>query len=160
MNIKYQQQMLGLSLQLDQSLIESMEKTARNHFPNEFGGVLVGKYSEDGRTVFLKNFICPKKYKQSPIFFERETKFINRELKRIYEVSQGQLFYVGEWHTHPNMRPIPSLHDLKSMQKLLAQDIKINNPLLLIIGGTKYDLNIQCYLMHQNKLIKYEASQP
>lgn len=159
MNIKYYLKALELNLEISQSISERIKAITLSHFPNEFGGVLVGSYSENGQTVFIDDFICPKKYKQSPVFFERQTKYINEELRRIYKASKGQIFYIGEWHSHPNMKPVPSLHDLLSMRKLLVQDIKIKNPLLLIVGGTKSDLKIECFLTQNDKLLKYEQSQ-
>jgi integrative and conjugative element protein (TIGR02256 family) len=160
MNIEYEQKDINLKIIISEELIAEMKAIAFKHFPNEFGGVLVGTYSEDGLTVCIQKLICPKKYKQTPTFFKRKTTFINKKLKEVYEVSNGKEIYIGEWHSHPNMSAYPSLHDLLSMRKILKQDIKITNPLLLIVGGTETNLHINYFIIYHKKLLKYEQSKP
>lgn len=155
MSIKYIQQETGLYLSINHSLLESMKQLTLQHFPNEFGGVLVGNYALNGTQVNVIDFICPQQYQQSPTYFKRETTFINEKLEDIYLTTKGNIFYIGEWHSHPNIIAAHSHHDYMSMCQLLPTETKIENPLLLIIGGRKTNLNIQFYLLVKKKLLPY-----
>ncbi len=153
--IRYEQ--LNLRLIIDHDVYEKIVLATQKHFPNEFGGVLVGSY-DSRKSATIKGIICPKEYENSPVFFKRYSKFINKQLKKIYSESNGAIYYLGEWHSHPNMVANPSAHDKKSMQKLVTEsDLKITNPILLIIGGRKSKLYSRCYLYYGKELLEYQS---
>ena len=42
--------------------------------------------------------------------------------------------YLGEWHSHPTFPPLPSLHDIKSMQEIVTDsDTGANFAVLIIV---------------------------
>jgi len=58
-----------VELVIDQELLDNIGKSGIVHFPNEFGGFLIGKYSDDYNTLFITDYILPKSYKGSRYLF-------------------------------------------------------------------------------------------
>lgn len=57
--------------------------------------------------------------------------------------TQGKLYVVGTWHTHPGGRGIPSLTDLATFREAYAIDHEHGVPSLFVIQG---DEGMQVYL--------------
>lgn len=107
------------------------------HYPKEFGGILIGHYSEDMKICYVVDTIIPKKYKSAKYSFERGKEGLEKELKTFYE-GKPRLIYVGEWHTHPDMMPEPSETDKQALKEISNHnEVNIANPLLLILSNTK-----------------------
>ena len=47
------------------------------------------------------------------------------------------LFFLGDWHTHPEPLPIPSLQDLQSIREAFKKSSHHLNGFLLVIAGTE-----------------------
>jgi integrative and conjugative element protein (TIGR02256 family) len=147
---------IGLSLEVDDELLYSLAEKGKSHSPNEFGGFLVGYYSNDNKHLFITDSIFPKKIKASKYFFERSTKGIEKKLKNYYGQNPKK-FYVGEWHTHPDSSPIPSDTDILAINAIINnKNSGIANPVLLIIGYSKTQIIFGFYVCFKNKLYKYE----
>lgn len=128
----------------------------REKYPNEFGGLLLGRYSHSNRRVEIKDFILCKSYKSSRYFFERGIEGLKEQLLKHYN-SIPSLIYVGEWHTHPDNPPIPSQTDLSAMRMLVAnKNVLITNPVLIIFGISSRLASLKIYLFYDNNLIEYE----
>ena len=89
-----------LDLYVEESLFERIGAIALKHFPNEFGGFLVGKYSTDFKSVEITDVILPTKYKSTPTQFQRSIDGLERVIEKLFK--EKQEYYIGEWHTHPN----------------------------------------------------------
>lgn len=63
----------------------------------------------------------------------------NAERKEIREFFKNGLHYVGDWHTHPESRPVASGEDLRSMNDLVARSQYELPGFLMIIVGTNSD---------------------
>ncbi len=148
---------IKLSVSIDEKLLTQLTEIGKKHYPNEFGGFLMGNYSDDLTQVNITNTVLPIKYKASKYQFERETTGINKTLKRYYE-QIPKTYYIGEWHTHPDNLPIPSTTDINAINKIINnKDHTIQNPILLIIGYTKQSVEYGFYVHFKNKLYKYET---
>lgn len=147
---------IGLSLEADDKLLDSLVEKGKSHYPNEFGGFLVGYCSDDNKHLCITNTILPKKYKASKYSFERTTKDIDKELDSYYKETPKK-FYVGEWHTHPNNSPIPSSTDISAINTIINnQNTCLANPVLLIVGYSKMQIDFGFYVWFKNKLHRYE----
>jgi integrative and conjugative element protein (TIGR02256 family) len=147
---------IGLSLEVDDELLNSVVEKGKSHYPNEFGGFLVGYYSDDNSRLHITNMILPKSFKASKYSFERSTKGIVKKLETFYK-GVPKNFYVGEWHTHPDNSPIPSIKDIAAVSAIInCQNACIANPVLLIIGYSKIKVDFGFYVWFENKLCKYE----
>ena len=147
---------IGLSLEVDNELLNRLIEKGKSHYPNEFGGFLVGYYSNDNRHLHIVDSILPKNFKASKYSFERSTKGIKKKLTDYYKETPKK-FYVGEWHTHPDNIPILSSTDISAINVIINnQNSCIANPVLLIIGYSKTQVDLGFYVHFENKLYRYE----
>lgn len=147
---------IGLSLEVEDELLNKLLEIGKTHYPKEFGGFLIGYYSEDNKHLHIIDTILPKSYQASKYNFERSTKGIENELTGYYS-EQPKKIYIGEWHTHPDNSPIPSLTDISAIYTIINnKETSIANPVLLIIGYSKTTVDFGFYVWFENKLYKYE----
>lgn len=145
----------NVRLVVDEALINELAKVGMKHFPNEFGGFLIGKYSDDFKTLYIGTYLLPVKFKNSPTLFQRSINGIEKKFTKVFEESQQ--YYVGEWHTHPNGSTKYSSTDLHAMNKTVECDtVHITNPVLLILSISRDKINdYTFYYYDTNKLIPY-----
>ncbi len=101
---------------------------------HETGGILIGKYSSDGRIALISEITShPKDSISSSITFLRGIVGLKELLTARW--SEG-FHYVGEWHYHPGGSPEPSGTDMHAMRSI-AENSKYScrEPILVIVGG-------------------------
>lgn len=103
--------------------------------PNETGGILIGRYSEDLKWAEITESTGPPTGSEHGHFlFIRSTTNLIKYLNRLWKTSQ---YYLGEWHYHPDATSTPSSIDMATMQKLSKyHQLHCPEPVLIIIGGT------------------------
>lgn len=145
----------NINLIIEDSLYEQLCLLGKDHFPNEFGGLLFGEYQDDFKTLQISKTILPIKHKGLPFIFERSTDGLDKLIETLY--LEDKLYYVGEWHTHPNGNSMFSKLDLQSMIEIAKCDtVKINNPILLILGiSNKKVKEYSVYYYKNQNLLKY-----
>ncbi|MDX8339768.1 Mov34/MPN/PAD-1 family protein [Draconibacterium sp. IB214405] len=101
----------------------------------ETGGVLIGNTSED--TIYVEkasnggtNAI------HELLYFRADPNFIDMFIDMEVANSKCQLRYLGEWHTHPEVIPAPSIKDLQSLNEIA--DSSDDFCILLIIGNKDF----------------------
>ncbi|GGZ56505.1 Mov34/MPN/PAD-1 family protein [Mesonia mobilis] len=136
-------------------VLNKISNLARKKYPKEFGGFLLGNYSNDFNELFLEKAIEPKVYKSSSMSFERDIDGLDKYFKEVYN-KQG-IYYVGEWHTHPDGSIKYSSTDLKTMKNIVdCKSVKILNPILSIISLSEKEIDFGFYIYKKGKLYKYE----
>lgn len=145
-----------MGLIIEDDLLNRLGKLGVTHFPNEFGGFLIGYYADNFKTVFVTDCILPKKYKGSSFGFERSVDGLERSFNKLF--SQKKQYYVGEWHTHPNGSTMFSQTDLYAMINAVeCETVQITNPILLILSvGRRKITGYRFYYYQDKKLIPYE----
>lgn len=147
---------IGLSIEAEDELLNSLVEKGKSHYPNEFGGFLVGYYADDNKHLHITDTILPKSFKASKYSFERSTKGIEKKLGNYFKETPKK-FYVGEWHTHPDNSPIPSSTDISAINAIINNQYAcLANPVLLIIGYSKTQVDFGFYVWFENKLYRYE----
>lgn len=148
---------IGLSIEIPIELLNFLSNEGAKHSPNEFGGLLIGRYVENSKTCLIESAVLPKKFKSSRYYFERGKAGLKKKLIDYYN-SNPRLFYVGEWHTHNSNSIAPSSVDMIAMQTIEEYtNLGIISPLLLIIGLDGDDYSIGFYIQYKKKLYKYEC---
>lgn len=145
-----------LELIIKDDLLKGIRDLAIKQYPNEFGGFLIGQYTNNFKTVEITNVILPLEYKGYPTSFLRLTNNIKDIFSNIFNNS-GQ-YYVGEWHSHPNGSTKYSQTDLNAMIEIVDCDtVSIKNPILLILSVNNKSMNGFTFYCYDNKkLIPYE----
>ena len=157
MNIKFEQKDLEWGIYISEKLLSELEEKALSHYPNEFGGILIGYYSDDKKKAHVIQQMSPTVYKNSPTKFTREVADLNSFLAQIHIATDGQMIYLGEWHSHPNGSTGYSKTDYQSMESIAKdKNIAVNNPLMLIVGGVSQSINLTFYVYKNSKLYSYE----
>jgi len=86
-------------------------------------GVLVGSHSGDRGCIWLEDLTQPLEADKSARFsFRLQDPGHQRFVDRSFNESDGQLGYVGTWHTHPEKDPVPSKIDLEDWQRCMARN--------------------------------------
>ncbi|MEP1085210.1 MULTISPECIES: Mov34/MPN/PAD-1 family protein [Bacteroidota] len=146
---------IGLSIEVGDELLNSLIVKGKSHYPNEFGGFLIGHYSDDQKHLNITNTIFPINFKASKNSFERNTYGIEKKLAAYY-IETPKKIYVGEWHTHPDNSPVPSNMDILAVNSITNYpNACLSNPVLLIIGYSKTEVDFGFYVWFENKLNKY-----
>jgi proteasome lid subunit RPN8/RPN11 len=96
-------------LRLDEQLVLDIKAHAVHDYPHECGGMLIGKFGDDRKEVFVT----------FPIENAREDSRNNRILLLPKDVLRAEKYareykldVVGYYHSHPNAPAVPSQYDL------------------------------------------------
>lgn len=119
------------------SVLEVMNRhmQTKSNAPEQ-GGILLGRVYEN-KFVVEKISTPTELDKCSRYNFERHR--LSAQLVINYEFfnSNGQIMYLGEWHTHPEDFPTPSSVDRKMIKSQLANNKIYVSCLILVIKGRK-----------------------
>lgn len=129
--MKYKLPFRGLSLKIEDKLLEYMYSKALDTYPNEVGGMLAGRY-ESKNSAIVEHIVMPKEISGSHNEFVRDT----AGLEELWaELKNESIEYLGEWHTHPNGSSHYSRTDLHAMNEIVKDEyVSILNPILLILS--------------------------
>lgn len=154
--MKFSNKHKQVDLLVDENLLDEIAKVGIDNYPNECGGFLVGKYSEDSMELYITGSILPIRQKASSLFFERSSEGMKETLNELYR--QKQHYYIGEWHTHPNGSTMYSQPDLNAMIEIEScNTVNIENPILLILSVDRESSQDFTFYLYDNKrLFPYE----
>jgi integrative and conjugative element protein (TIGR02256 family) len=123
----------GQRLILEAPVIEHLEGhrqlTSRHR---EAGGQLFATFSND--TIIIKEATGPRRSDYRTRTSYRPDR--KAEQQEILEHHRRGLNYVGDWHTHPSPRPLPSHLDYQSIQASVRQSVHQLDGFVLIVVGT------------------------
>jgi len=129
---------------LSSNVKEKFEKY-RNCLPKkESGGILLGRICLNDFIV-IEDITEPSlKDKAGLLFFKRDKKTAQQVINERWESSQGEIIYLGEWHTHNERFPTPSSVDRKMIKDLLLESkMEIDFLITIIIGMKSNFVGIQ-----------------
>ena len=143
-----------LKVTIEDKVLNELNKSAMESYPNETGGFLVGQYTTNNH-AHVSCLIQPAKKRCKPYSFERSTEGMKKIWDKLYE--QG-LIYLGEWHTHPNGTCNYSSTDLMAIRSIAScADVHITRLLMLILSVNKTKIQPIClYQLNKNQLIKFK----
>lgn len=99
-------------------------------YSKESAGVLIGE--RRGVHIIIKTLSEPSPWDIRRRFMvDRVSKHHQKAVDNAFKKSNGEWHYLGEWHTHPEDVPIPSMTDYTSWHK----NLKSSDPFILIIAG-------------------------
>ena len=129
------------------------------HFPNETGGLLIGKVESDCVMIRAATGPGPDAHHTSTRF-KRDGDYSQEILDSIVKQSGGTIDYIGEWHSHP-YKSQPSNTDINSMKWIAShEDYAITEPTMLLCVCTGHNSwKIRCYSFFNNTINLLETSQ-
>jgi hypothetical protein len=132
-----QQQIGDWKLILDQKLLDRLATLRASKLPNETGGVLIGHYDLDRKTIYVVDTIpSPPDSAEWPTLYIRGSEGLLTQVQAVGDRTGGQLEYVGEWHSHPDDCPtLPSNDDLLVFAWLTEHLAVAGLPALMAIVG-------------------------
>jgi proteasome lid subunit RPN8/RPN11 len=133
----FRQQVGEWSLILDGKLLDRLAALRGGKLPNETGGVLIGHYDLDRKTVYVVDTIpSPPDSAEWPTLYIRGSEGLLAQVQAVGDRTGGQLEYVGEWHSHPDGCPtLPSDDDLLVFAWLTEHLAVAGLPALMAIVG-------------------------
>lgn len=112
----------------------------------ETGGVLLGTFDMERKVMYVFDTIeAPDDSKESNASFERGVAGVIDEFEKYRKITDGQIQYFGEWHSHPKgCAPTPSGFDEKLYTYLHEKLSRQGYPVLMaIIGNNAYKLKFK-----------------
>jgi proteasome lid subunit RPN8/RPN11 len=125
------------TLILDAELLEKLHGLRSAKLPNETGGVLLGVYDLDRKTIYIVDTISsPPDSEEWPTLYIRGSEGLLEQVQSVAKRTGSQLEYVGEWHSHPdNCATRPSPDDLQVFAWLTEHMATAGLPALMAIVG-------------------------
>lgn len=121
------------------SLVDELISHCVRKWPNETGGILVGRYTSSlDLAVVTRVLAPPPDSKHGRTCFVRGTRGLQELLRRLWRrPREAREYYLGEWHLHPGGRPAPSSTDRRQMTEVSAlEGYHCPEPILLLVGGS------------------------
>ena len=127
---------------ISQEIKEKIEDIQAHHdFRNETGGIIVGIYDTKEMCLRITDFSFP---------FERDVRrrfrfFRHKEghqeyMDKLWKESGHIKAYLGEWHTHDQDIPVPSITDKQTWKRIAKQNNNFDQCCFIIIGRKKYQM--------------------
>lgn len=103
----------------------------------ETGGILVGLYARSARqAVVIAASPPPPDSRGGPTWFRRGTIGLAGWLADLWR--SENLYYLGEWHSHPGGSCAPSACDSSEMARIaVSRKYHCPEPILVVIGGAE-----------------------
>ena len=130
------------TLYTDEGFLDKVYAARIKKLPNETGGILVGTYDMQRKIVYVVDcLLAPPDSEEWPTGFIRGFQGLNSRREEIRQITEGQLDFIGEWHTHPPGCDVrPSQAD-REFFDWLSNCMEVDGlpPLMLIVGDpSKY----------------------
>lgn len=136
---------------LDESVLEDFQSHIQNlPSDHEAGGLLLG--TVHGANMIITEVTVPThKDKQCRYLFER-LPFGHRAIAEArWRASRGIIRYLGEWHTHPQDHPTPSVLDRTEWALLAGKRADGRGMLAIIVG--RQGLHVEIVSPNESGLI-------
>jgi integrative and conjugative element protein (TIGR02256 family) len=129
------------ALHTDEGFLYKVRDMRRSRLPKETGGVLIGTYDMQRKIVYVVDTLpAPPDSVENEKSFERGFCGLQERMEEIKQLTQDNLFYIGEWHSHPES--YDSTYSEADRQLFQWLDEKIRDestpPLMLIAGQSEY----------------------
>jgi len=126
------------TLVLDDELLTRLATLRTSRLPNETGGVLIGNVDLRRRIIYVVDSIpSPPDSCEWPTLYIRGCAGLPEKVEQIGQITNGQLMYIGEWHSHPDgCSCLPSNDDLQVFS-WLTENLSLDSlpALMAIVGG-------------------------
>jgi len=117
---------------LKKAALSAIRESTRRAKNCETGGILIGMVENSGQAIVVEATSKPKGSIFTWRSFLRKRDGLESLLKSRWEQN---LYYLGEWHSHPGGSPVPSEQDRTTMRGIAtSEDYRCSTPILVILG--------------------------
>lgn len=133
----------GIKIILPDNVVREMSRYYADN-TKEVGGILLGRFIE-GSVYEVTEIACINSECSTRIHYRRDVKKAQSIINKRWRETLGEINYLGEWHTHPDMCPTPSATDLKSLSAIMKRVGHVLPVVMLLILGNnnKTSLNVR-----------------
>lgn len=118
------------------SCYTEMIHLARNFFPRETGGMLLGYTADNGQAVVTSIIGPGPRAKHTPIRFSPDGDYQQTALEARFHKTNGVETYLGDWHTHPRGAARLSRLDKRTLAKIAATPSSDTaHPIMTVLAG-------------------------
>jgi integrative and conjugative element protein (TIGR02256 family) len=130
-------------LEFDPRVISTFDKYKQLPGRQESGGILLGRVYEN--KIFVEAVTAPSYWDRAGLtFFTRNRSKAQDLVNNAWHDSEGELIYLGEWHTHSEPHPQPSTTDRTMIRKMLQESkMEIDFLVTVIVGVDDYWIGLQ-----------------
>ena len=131
------------TVSIDQKVVDRIAELRCARLPNETGGILFGVVDIPAKRIHIVLAVqAPSDSQETSSGFVRGTQGVQECIDEVSRRSQGQVRYVGEWHSHPpRVAALPSSTDLVQIDWLATLFDMDTLPALMVIAGDR-DISI------------------
>lgn len=123
-------------IRFSKTILDEIVEKRKASLPKETGGVIIGSFDFNRKICYVVDLIpAPDDSISTPMSFIRGYKGLETELDRYEEVTVGNLYYLGEWHSHTNNYTSQSRDDIILFDKIKEWNNRNSKPGLMIIAG-------------------------
>lgn len=145
----------GLKITFSAAAIHIMNRYRQKQGMNEAGGMLFGNF--DGPNVIVRCASTPSpKDICTRVKFKPNLVEANKTIKKMHNLN---LHYLGDWHTHSERKPAPSLSDSQSIKAAFKKDIHDLHFIILFILSNQEPKLSYCALSDGNKEYTLDVNQ-
>jgi integrative and conjugative element protein (TIGR02256 family) len=123
------------SVVLTDSARASITTITANSPDAETGGVLIGYVDDARRAVALRVTGPGPNAERSEMLFSRDVPYIQAEIERAARELDDRGCYIGEWHSHLEAMPRPSVTDIHSLFGIASAPNYLTRCPVMIIAG-------------------------
>lgn len=125
------------------SALNELYKYDPQNYNYENGGILLGKFEFD-KNLYKITCISGTNHrdKKGKCFFIRNKDASQIIINKYWTKSEGEINYLGEWHTHNEIKIKPSIIDLQLLKQIIHNKNKEFDYVFLIILGINNKLYV------------------
>lgn len=142
-------------LSIDNAVLEKIADIQSTHdFKKESGGILIGLFDARLDAIRITDMSFPFPTDQRSRFrFSRKSNGHQEYMDDLWEKSERTKSYFGEWHTHDQDNPVPSLTDRNTWKRISKRDNNFTQCFFLIIGRKNYRI----WTIYDESLVEVEV---
>lgn len=120
-----------------ESAMEAAAADAEQHRPYETGGVLMGWHVPERSEYVITEVVGPgPRAIHKRMSFSPDAEWQEGRIAELYRRAGQRLWYLGDWHSHPDSPPSPSWRDAQTLRRIArSRAARVKSPTMLILGG-------------------------
>lgn len=126
-------------------VLDAMQEEASATAPAETGGVLLGYWVRPWTEVVITEMVGggPRAIRR-PKYFLPDHEYQETEIAKRYETSGRQLYYLGDWHSHPGGSGLLSPTDEQTLRRIIREPAARCRVALMAVlaGGDPWELTV------------------